>query len=198
MLLCIQPLTAVTGDPKVLGAHVQVQKSPSDSYRIDPFRPSVLDYQRKFEDELTKLLNRLVHYCQDKCPHITFSFQDTQGNQCTPAVGMAQGDLDLYWLVKHIEYNAACYARVIYVQQDFIVEKCKKLREFRNKLAHKKHLQQTAEWDPNSIPGGANNQRTREYTRELFKTGLVFADKISKRLPWSEVSVLFVDVHQII
>lgn len=88
------------------------------SFWTDPFRPSNLEYQRRFEDEITRFLYLVgVDIAQPLFDYYNITFMDGEGK----ILGENQKHtylLDYRWILKHIAYNCRDYALILTKTRD--------------------------------------------------------------------------------
>ena len=94
----------VYGRIREVSGHVGGRKRP---FSVDPFLLSHVEFQRRFEDELAKIL-----YClgTDKATpsfvdNQSIKFTDVEGREC-----VRKYSVDYRWLLKHFSMNARRYA----------------------------------------------------------------------------------------
>ena len=99
--LRVQKKTKVLGRVRDITSHVGRKKV----FWVDPFRPSNLDYQRRFEDELTKLLYIMgTEVVLPISETFGIAFQDYEGGRSEKFI------LDYRWMLKHFFHNGREYS----------------------------------------------------------------------------------------
>ena len=79
---------------------------------VDPFRPSNIDFQRRFEDEITKFLYLLgVDMAHPYLNDYFINFQDLEGNACDER--KRQYFPDYRWILKHFSHNCREYVLLL-------------------------------------------------------------------------------------
>ena len=105
-----------------------------------------MEFQRRGEDEISKLLHLVVQYASRLKLQIKYEDpqQRVQGahNDAARAVGTLS--LDFRWLMKHLEYNRSIYSKTVFnssISEAHLQDCCRRLRQKGDLLAHKQHLQ---------------------------------------------------------
>lgn len=136
--------------PKVFGRIRDVTfhhgKGKKKTAWVDPFRPSNIDYQRRFEDEVTKFLYLLgVDVAQLLLNDYPIKFQDLEGN---PAHSPTYYP-DYRWILKHISHNCRDYALLLTRSKD-------------TALSQRVHTQRDPGWTSEDVLEELESVKTRQ------------------------------------
>lgn len=112
-----------------------------DGNRADPFLVSLVDYQRRFSDELAKVLNKVVITIHStlKDEETLGSFIDYTRTKIDLSTQQGQQSVSLYdvqYLLGYIQRNVAVFAKFLEMDESDLVGIVSDLLEVRNMLAH--------------------------------------------------------------
>ena len=152
----------------------------------DPFRMSVLDFQRSALDKVAEVLKIFIKYATEKGPLKGEPLQ-REGFKSFKT-SMKENMEDLHFQLHHIKYKKEVYAKLLASPTEVINEKCNMLITARNHTAHQAYVKDdiTPPHNP-SKPSknrlGAGHVPLREtktfgHTKDVVVTCLEFAEKV--------------------
>ena len=141
-------------------------------YTLNPFCPSNMEFQRRGEDEISKLLHLVVLYASRLKLQIKYEDpqQREQGAHGDADRAVGKFSLDFRWLMKHLEYNRSIYSKGVFnssIPEVYIHHCCRGLRLKGDLLAHKQHLQDNLQEETE----GAQKKGSGKTTTEQSKKG---------------------------
>ena len=138
---------SVCSEKPIVGPPVSVpyrDGTKSYSYSIDPFMIGTLDFQRRFGDAMSKVLQLLVK-AVFRIPKNkdTVVYRNIEGTCIDPSTEEGEKDAsiyDFYRLVEHIKRHSLQYAEYLGTKPQHIKAICSDLLVVRNDLAHARYI----------------------------------------------------------
>ena len=114
-----------------------------DVYSLDPFCSSNIDYQRRGEDELTKLIYKVVQAASDIVTSHRCKYKDSRDKSLTTAdEALKSHAWDFRWQMKHLKHNSTFYRTEVFenITAKWLKTQTQDFKENADSMAHKQHL----------------------------------------------------------
>ena len=152
----------------------------------DPFRMSVLDFQRNAFDKLAEILKILIKFVTEKGP-LKDTLLKLEGSKKGPKEPLE----DLHYQLHHIKHYKEAYETVLGQSDKPIAAICDTLIKARNLTAHQAY---TKDYTPSDNPSASKSSKNRlgaghfplrdtrtfKHTKDVVDTCLELAEKVLK------------------